>query len=155
MIASPQGVKNTPIVCCASLTQPDLNAASFEKSRCGGVSVSSSSQLSIVFSSCNNSAFEAAVAGDRFRRAEFVHDHLKRKDNISRSSSTPAIQMRQKWLGNRSILANQVGRGSFGDDRKDPFTRSGFKGKFLLATTFLLADGKDIADNIPPQGLCG
>ena len=48
---------------------------------------------------------------------------------------------------------NMVASGSFfGDGR---YTRGAPQGKFPLAISFTLADGNDIADDIPPQGSRG
>ena len=51
------------------------------------------------------------------------------------------------------VAWNMVGSGTyFGDGQ---YTRGAPQGKFSLAISFTLADGKDIADAIPPQGSRG
>lgn len=62
-------------------------------------------------------------------------------------------------LGKLKIENNKISELTFlakGDFwGEGPYTRNAPKGKFPLAVTFRLADGKDVADAIPPQGSRG
>ncbi|MFK8112555.1 MAG: hypothetical protein AB8B91_10145 [Rubripirellula sp.] len=54
---------------------------------------------------------------------------------------------------NQVIRFDMIALGDFWGD--GPYTRNAPKGKFPLAISFSLADGKDVADDIPPQGARG
>ena len=53
----------------------------------------------------------------------------------------------------RIVRLDMVSRGEF--QGEGPYTRNAPKGKFPLAISFSLADGKEAADRIPPQGSRG
>jgi hypothetical protein len=53
----------------------------------------------------------------------------------------------------RIVRLDMVARGEF--QGEGPYTRNAPKGKFPLAISFSLADGKEAADRIPPQGSRG
>ena len=58
-----------------------------------------------------------------------------------------------KVKAGRVVRFDVVAHGDFWGEGR--YTRRAPKGRFPLAVSFTLADGSDVADNIPPQGSRG
>ena len=75
-----------------------------------------------------------------------------RNDQGDRGYETQILGM-IKTEGGEIIGFDAVAKGQYWGEGK--YTRNAPKGRFPLAVAFKLADGKDIADSIPPQGSRG
>ena len=75
--------------------------------------------------------------------------HLKTADNKRefRAELIGKVEFKERQMTRFDVVV----KGLFEGD--GPYTRRGPEGEFPLAVSFMLADGKDVADEVKPQGL--